>query len=167
MWSVRYGNNLGYTTEIKKSFLNQTTMENDFLNNEWEKILNEVEKQGNTENETSQKESQKKKELVATARKKYVRQLVKVSNAIGKQSIIPLPNKNQPHKKVAIASNMIEYYNGENIGVEGKDYKESDLIQPEDLEANGRSINDAIFSLLLLDKRSMHMNIVSDYEIKK
>lgn len=165
MWSMRFGKIGGYASDIKHSFIFQTT-EDDFLNNEWERILHEVEKQANNDPNTTVKEAQQKKEMVTAARKKYLRQLVKGTTVFAKQGIISQPNENQKAKKVAIASNMIEYYNGENIGVEGKDNNLS--IDEKDMgPANNRTINDAIFSLLLIEKHMMHMNIVSDYEIKK
>jgi hypothetical protein len=91
-----------------------------------------------------------------------MRQLVKETTGLDKQAIISKPLTTQNTKKVAIASNMIEYYNGENIGVGGKD-AEHEIIVDSDVD-NSRSI---IFSLLLIDKENMHINVTSDFEIKR
>lgn len=61
-----------------------------------------------------------------------MRQLMKETTGLNKQTIISNPSPNQKTKKKAIASNMIEYYNGENIGVEGKDAANDVLMESDD-----------------------------------
>lgn len=87
---------------------------------------------------------------------------MKETTGLNKQTIISNPSPSQKTKKKAIASNMIEYYNGENIGVDGKDAA-NDILAESD-EDSSKCI---IFSLLLIDKPNMHMNVTSDFEIKR
>jgi len=56
--------------KLGQSYMHHTTQD-DFLNNEWERIINDIEKNNPDENEV-----RKKKEMVEAARKKYAKQIV-------------------------------------------------------------------------------------------
>lgn len=60
---------MNMTSDIKQSFIKQT-VEDDFINNEWEQILNGIEVEEHKHPEVNTKERQQKKEIVLAARKK-------------------------------------------------------------------------------------------------
>ena len=88
-----------------------------------------------------------------------MRKLVNESNVFSQQNFrFNKESANDP-KSVDAVSNLVEYYHADNNEVEGKEQM--------DLNASGsKTINDIIFSLLLIGKHHMHMNINSDYEMK-
>lgn len=154
---------MGVSSDYKQSFMmNQTANDEDFLNNEWERILKEVENQCLEEQKAGNKTKHEPKEIVYAARQKYMRKLVSESNVFSLKGLNSETAKNK-NKTQGAVSNLIEYYNGENIGVDGKDQEQ---YEPDD-EGSTATINDVIFSLLLIHKDNIHMHINSDYEIKK
>ena len=56
--------------KLGQSYMQQNTQD-DFLNNEWERIVNDIEKNNPDENEV-----RKKKEMVEAARKKYAKHII-------------------------------------------------------------------------------------------
>jgi hypothetical protein len=68
---------MNMTTDIRQSFIKQT-VEDDFINNEWEDILNGIEVDEQKNPEVNSKERQQKKEIVMAARKKYTLNMLNI-----------------------------------------------------------------------------------------
>lgn len=88
-----------------------------------------------------------------------MRKLVNESNVFSSQQNFKFNKSKQNTKNFDPVTNLVEYYHIESL--EAND-KEQDKVGTDE----SKTINDIIFSLLLINKDNMHMNINSDYEMK-
>lgn len=114
------------------------------MNRQWEDILQEVEQQLKDE----EKGLDTRSDRTHLASKK------------------PTEAAKKPKSESKNALNMIDYYKDQNMKEEGERQSEVNRYL-NDPQTKGRSVNDIIFTLLLLGKHNMHMNVISDYEIKQ
>lgn len=89
-----------------------------------------------------------------------MRKLINDSHVFSQQNF-KFNKSKQNTKNIDAVTNLVEYYHADSINI-GEKEPENEGTD----EKNSKTINDIIFSLLLINKYNMHMNINSDYEMK-